>query len=822
MFQFSQIESIVSGKRILFHQDMPVQYLLLDSRKIISPAFSLFFAIKGPRHDGHKYIREIYEKGVRNFIVEEGHAPEAADLPGSNILEVKSSISALQKIAAAHREKFKIPVTAVTGSNGKTIVKEWLSQLLSIDHVVVRSPRSFNSQVGVPLSVWEMDEQHTFGIFEAGISQPGEMENLEKIIRPDIGIFTNIGTAHDEGFESREQKIFEKLKLFASVDMLIYCRDHEEIHEALSRNLPYLKTFTWSFKHPADLQVKRTASGPQGTSLSAEYRKKRFSLFLPFSDEASIENLLHCVSAMLHLGIDPDIIQSRIGNLQPVAMRMEMKEGINGCYVIDDAYNNDLAGLSIALHFLSGQHQKEKKTLILSDLLETGMDEKSLYQNIAGQLKEKNIHRLIGIGKHISRNKDLFDSGASFFPDTDSFLQDFRPEDFFNEMILVKGARVFGFEKIVRQMQYKVHGTVLEVNLDALSHNLNYFRSRLNPGTKIMVMVKAFGYGSGSYDVANLLQFHRVDYLAVAYADEGADLRENGISLPVMVMNPSWQTFDKLIRYNLEPEIYSMKVLNEYAEFLKLHRLRSNVHLKIDTGMNRLGFGEKELEQLIKKIQVTPEITVASIFSHLAGADESAHNDFTVQQIAKFNEAAEMIEKRLGYRTLKHILNSAGIVRFPEAQLDMVRLGIGLYGAGLEGLGGESLQPVGTLKTIISQIRKIKKGETVGYGRKGVAEKDMRIATIAIGYADGFDRRFSNGKGKVMIKGVLCPVIGNVCMDMTMVDISNARAEEGDSVIIFGEEIFIDSQAREIGTISYEILTGVNDRVKRVFYTTEQ
>lgn len=818
MLEINKIVEIVAGSLVCHSENTIIEYLLLDSRKVSIPSSSLFFAIQGVHHDGHRFIGELYHKGIRNFILEK--VPQDLNLfQNCNIILVDDAVCALQQIVEFHRNEFTLPILGITGSNGKTIVKEWLTQLISKDYNVVRSPKSYNSQIGVPLSVWEINDQHQFGIFEAGISRPGEMECLEPIIKPELGIFTNIGPAHDEGFKSREEKIKEKLILFKHSKVIFSCADHKEIANLIKSELPDVKNITWSYKRTGDLIIKDLATEGNIIRIQAVYNKLFLNLALPFSDEASLENLMHCILVLLYLDVKPDEIQSRLNALQKVEMRLELKEGINGCYVIDDTYNNDLAGLTIALNFLDQQKQKEEKTVILSDLLETGRDERHLYSAISDLLLSKGVKKLIGIGPTVTRNGDLIKVKSSFYPDTASFLSDMKPADFSEEIVLVKGARVFKFEEIVKKLQQKVHGTVFEVNLDSLSSNLNFYRSRLGHGTKIMVMVKAFAYGSGSYEVANLLQFHRVDYLAVAYADEGVALREHGVSLPVMVMNPSLSTFDKLFQYNLEPEIYSFKILKEYLEFIKANDIASKIHLKLDTGMRRLGFEEKDLKELVGLLKNTTNIRVASVFTHLAGADEDVHDEFTQSQIEKFKVFTEHLRNELGYSFLRHALNSAGIIRFPGAQMDMVRLGIGLYGVEAGGLMQDQLQPVGTLKTIISQIKEIKKGETVGYGRKGIAERDLRIGTIAIGYADGYDRRFSNGKGKVLIQDKLCPVIGNVCMDMCMIDITDTSAREGDEVVVFGKKPSLKDLSQAIGTIPYEVLTSVGQRVKRVFYS---
>jgi len=810
MVQTGQIAEITGAKVLSFYTALPIQHLLLDSRKIIAPSNSLFFAIKGIRHDGHLFIPNLYKKGIRYFIIEESSKLNPKDFPEASFWQVQSSVTALQKIAAFHRKEFSIPVIGITGSNGKTIVKEWLGQLLNKEFRIVKNPKSYNSQIGVPLSVWEINERHTLGIFEAGISQPDEMQNLELVIRPSIGIFTNVGPAHDEGFKNSEEKISEKLKLFAHTAILFYRKEYTELHKQLA-SFSY-KTFSWSTNEKADLQIIQLEKSTPNTTLKFIYSENTYTLHLPFIDEASIENCITCICLLLYFKFSISEIQNRINTLLPIAMRLELKEGINGCYIIDDTYNNDFSGLTMAVNFLDQQKQRAKKTIILSDLLESGIEEEKLYKQIAGILSQKGISKIIGIGKTISLHKNSFTGkSVSFYDSTEAFLEQLNPEEFENEIILIKGARIFTFEKIVRLLQQKIHGTILEINLDALAHNLNFYRSQLKPDTKIMAMVKAFAYGSGSFDHA--------DYLAVAYADEGVALRDNGITLPVMVMNPSHQSFDKLIQYQLEPELYSFNILNDFLHYLKETKTSVTVHLKLDTGMRRLGFEEKDIKELLEKISNNEYLKIASIFTHLAAADEAVHNGFTFGQLSKFNQMADTIEAKIGYKTIRHALNSAGILRFPEAQMNMVRLGIGLYGVEANGLRQSELETVGTLRTIISQIKKVEPGESVGYSRKGRAEKHASIATIAIGYADGYNRRFGNGVGKVLIHGKLCPIIGNVCMDMCMVDITGISAAEGDEVIVFGENPSILELATQIGTIPYEIITGIGERVKRVFYT---
>ena len=803
---FKDLASICHGTLLQFSEDRPIQTLLIDSRKAVISEGSLFLAMKGERHDGHLFLRELFDLGIRQFIVE--HEIEKTQFQGANILKVNSSLDALQSIAAYHRALFSLPVVGITGSNGKTIIKEWLYQVLLPHLKIVKNPGSYNSQVGVPLSVWQIKEHHQLGIFEAGISKPGEMEILQRIIRPTIGIFTNLGSAHDEGFATLKEKADEKTKLFSACEKVIYCRDHLLIHESLlAKGIPCL---SWGFHDDADIKIIAL----DATTFQIHHRTDIFTIQLPFRDGASKENAFNVMAFMLHRGYKLSVVAERLRILLSVPMRLELKQGINRCTIIDDTYNNDLAGLRISLDFLKNQ-LKAKKSLILSDILQSGLSGDELAKEISGLIASSGIKKLIGIGPSISAHRDLFPDGI-FYPSTSDFLQKLHPDDFANEIILIKGARSFQFEKIVQRLQRKVHGTVMEIDLNEMIHNLNYFKSILRPGTKIMAMVKAFAYGSGSEEVANLLQYHLVDYLGVAYADEGIELRKNNISLPIMVMNPSEESFSSLLEYNLEPEMYNMRILKSLIAFLEDRPC--TIHLKMDTGMHRLGFEASALDAMIPLLRVCKNIRVASVFSHLSGADEKMHDEFSKQQAESFTQVANQLEQALGYRPLRHLLNSPGILRLPQYQFDMVRLGIGLYGVDPTQEGNAHLKPVTSLKTMISQIKTIKAGETIGYGRKGKAENDMMLATLAIGYADGFNRRFSQGNGKVLINGKLAPVMGNVCMDMTMVDITGIPAKEGDEVTIFGNGLPIQQVAKWIDTIPYEILTSTSERVKRVFF----
>lgn len=822
-YSIREICKLIKGEILQFSDESAViTEILTDSRTIISPETSLFFALKTKRNDGQKYIEELYEKGVKNFVLQ-AEPTNPLLLYNANIIVVKNTLTALQLLATAHRSRFDYPVIGITGSNGKTIVKEWLYQLLHESYSIIRSPKSYNSQIGVPLSVWQMRDDHELAIFEAGISEQDEMDKLEAIIKPDIGIFTNIGHAHDENFINRTQKAGEKLKLFAHVKKLVYCIDQKELLEGIIKTglLKNIETLTWSRKSEADLRILNIQKTKTTTSIEGLYHGKNQQIKIPFTDEASIENAIHCWAVLLLLNINHEGIERRMKSLQPLAMRLELKEGINNCSIINDSYSNDIDSLAIALDFLNQQTQHRKKTVILSDIQQSGRSDSHLYKEVSTLLSSKKIDRLVGIGPGISRQAALFDTEKAFFPNTSAFFESYVFNSFSNESILIKGARKFEFERITDALQQKTHETVLEVDLNALVHNLNFYRSKTNGNTKVMAMVKAFSYGSGSFEIANVLQFHNVDYLTVAYADEGVELRKAGIQLPIMVMNPEADSFDAMIRYQLEPEIYSFRILHMLEEALfKLsaepHPL--GIHIKIDTGMHRLGFDPSQADELVNQLTDRKHICIKSVFSHLASADSASGDQFTRHQIQVFKMVSDRIVQAFNYPIIRHIANTAAITRFPEAHFDMVRLGIGLYGIAPFADQQSQLENVSTLKTIISQIKIIPAHETVGYNRRFKAKTDTTIAILPIGYADGLSRALSNGIGHVKVKGIHVPIVGNVCMDMTMIDITGLNVAEGDEVLIFGKELPITQLADEMGTIPYEILTGISQRVKRVYF----
>lgn len=815
------IADIVSGT--LVHQSsatvpVPIEHLLIDSRKVIYPESSVFIAISGTRNNGHHYLNDAYTAGVRNFVVEE----VPSELPGSDVymMKVEDSLLALQQLAAFHRGQFKCPVVGITGSNGKTIVKEWLYHLLKDDVNIIRNPKSFNSQVGVPLSVWGMNEQHQLGLFEAGISTTGEMERLQKIIKPDIGVFTYLGSAHDEGFVSRSEKLDEKLKLFSKAQMLIYCADQQEVTQGVMRLVlsenSGLNVVSWSRTNQDATHRFEVEYRYQYTVITTRKGSQTISINVPFTDEASIVNACTCFAFLMAINrLSTDVLK-RFEELQPVEMRMQLKEGFNNCVIINDSYNADINALQIALDFMEQQSAGYEKAVILSDLLQSGLSEQQLYQNVASLIRQRNVNRFIGIGQALQKYKPLFPAGSLFFEDTSAFIRNFRSLDFNQQIILVKGARKFAFERISSLLEKKVHETVFEINLNAMVHNLNVYRNKLKKGVKLMGMVKAFSYGAGSYEIAKVMEYNRVDYLTVAYADEGVALRKAGIKIPIMVMNPEPVAFDSIIQHNLEPEVYNFFMLEQLVKACNGQEM--SIHIEVDTGMKRLGFDEQELDELIELIHQYPNLRVRSVFSHLAASEEKKHDLFTHEQIQKFERMSDKLKAAFNYPILRHILNSGGIARFPDAQFDMVRLGIGLYGIDPAEKLQKQLQVVGTLKTVISQIRTVKSHETVGYSRKGTVQRDAQIAVVAIGYADGLNRRLGNGKGYMVINGQKAPIVGSICMDMTMIDVTGIACREGDEVIVLGREIDINEVAAKIGTIPYEVLTGVSQRVKRVYF----
>lgn len=811
-----------------------IDWLLTDSRSLSFPEETLFFALATKRNDGARYIGGLYERGVRNFVISESwletHSEELKQWPDANFLVVPQPLKSLQKLAEIHRSQFHIPVIGITGSNGKTIVKEWLHQLLGPDRCLVRSPRSYNSQIGVPLSVWQMSDTDDLAIFEAGISEPGEMRALQNMIKPTIGILTNIGGAHQENFYSTQEKCLEKLSLFKDCDVVIYNGDDEFISNCVAKSMLSAREIAWSCKDmERPLFISKVDKQDTHTVISYRYLDMDNTFTLPFIDDASIENSLNCLAASLYLMLPAEEITRRMAHLEPIAMRLEVKEGKNHCLLINDSYNNDLGALDIALDFLyrrsllsQGGEEKPvpmKRTLILSDILETGQNGPTLYRQVAQLATRRGVDRLIGVGSDISASADRFGMEAVFYPNTAALMQAIERRElaFENEMILIKGARKFGFDVLTELLEKKVHETILEVNLGAMVENLNHYRSFLKPETKMVCMVKASAYGAGSYEVAKTLQEHHVDYLAVAVADEGAELRKAGITTNILIMNPEMTAFKTMFDYKLEPEVYSFHLLDALIKEAEKEGITHYpIHIKLDTGMHRLGFAPSDMEQLIERLSEQNAVIVRSVFSHLVGSDGAQFDAFTRRQIERFEEASSLLQEAFPHKILRHICNSAGIERFPGAQFDMVRLGIGLYG--INPFDNSIMHNVNTLKTTILQIREVPAEDTVGYSRKGRLNRTSRIAAIPIGYADGLNRHLGNGRGYCLVNGQQAPYVGNICMDVCMIDVTDIDCTEGDQVEIFGDHLPITVLSDLLDTIPYEVLTSVSTRVKRVYF----
>ncbi|WP_423130062.1 bifunctional UDP-N-acetylmuramoyl-tripeptide:D-alanyl-D-alanine ligase/alanine racemase [Gaoshiqia sp. Z1-71] len=822
-YQTEEIASLVDG-RFFPAENKPagnkIHTISIDSRTLADGSSCLFFAIKGARHDGHQHLAELYAKGVRNFVVSD-RSISFSNYPEAGFIVVDDSLLALQKLAAAVRRQFSYPVLAITGSNGKTIVKEWLFDLLQQDHKIIRSPKSFNSQVGVPLSVWNMTDQFDLAVFEAGISQPGEMERLARLIAPTVGLFTNIGDAHQENFLNEAEKIDEKLRLFESCRLVICRKDQELVHQRIQlKNFgTSTRLFCWSLTDPgADLFIQPERTG-KATRLSFQFKQEHKDVEIPFDDDASVENACHALAFMVAENLLNERVLSGFSSLHAIAMRLELKQGINNCLLVNDYYNSDINSLEIALQFLNRQAAPGKRvqTLILSDIRQSGFSSGELARVVARLVLLYRIDRLIGIGEELWKHQALFSDQAMFYRSTDEFMAHYRPSSFSDECILLKGAREFRFERIAAVLQKKFHETQLEINLNALTENLNRYKALLKPKTKVMVMVKAFSYGSGTIEIARTLEFQQVDYLAVAVADEGLELRQAGIETPVIVMNPEEHSFEMMLEYRLEPNIYSKEVFLLFDQAARRMAVQDYpVHLKIETGMHRLGFSsEEELREIAARVPSEGRLRIQSVFSHLAASDDPEQDEFTRGQYRHYMDLSELVVRSQPNQVIRHLLNSAGIERFPDLQLDMVRLGIGLYGVAQS--GAVQAETVARWTTIVSQVKQVEPGETVGYSRKGQVDRTSSIAIIPVGYADGYDRRLSNGAGWVWINGRACPVIGNICMDMTMIDITGLDVKAGDQVELMGEHIRLEELARWMGTIPYEALTGISQRVRRVY-----
>lgn len=810
-YSLSQIAHI-TGSSLQGNGDLLVTNVQTDSRNFAIAQHTIFLAIVGKQRNAHAFVAQLYEQGQRVFWVQEGE--DFPQFANAHYIISRSTLAAFQALMRHYREQFSAPLVAITGSNGKTIVKEWLYHILKQEMAVLRSPKSYNSQIGVPLSLMLLGNNYKAAIMEAGISQCGEMEHLQKMLQPTIGIFTTIGDAHQENFHSMEEKVIEKMKLFSHCQKLVYCADYELIHKH-AQLLPCTERVAWSFANNAPIRVSFLPQFERSI-ITIDWNGAKEQFTIPFNDRASIENAVHCFVCAQLLQKSENMAQY-FSDLPQIAMRLEQIAGTNNCTIINDSYNSDLQSISIALQFLSQQKQHSKKTLILSDVKQSGIAKTALYQSIAEQIKQYNIQTVIGVGNDVSEYLQRYIAHGNYFQSTAELLARINEFQFTNETILLKAAREYEFEKIAQKLELQMHQTVLEINLNALIHNLNYFKSQLAPATKIMIMVKAFSYGSGSYEIANILQHQGVDYLAVAFIDEGIELRNAGIRIPIVVMNPEYGMLSQLFEYNLEPNIHNFNVLAELAEFQKTNKLSQlPIHIKLDTGMARYGFRENDIEQLLQQLSAIPNCRVQSVFSHLVGSDDERFDEFSHQQIELFSRLSETVQNAFDYSIMRHILNSAGIERFAQSQFDMVRLGIGLYG--ISAVHQENCMHVNTLKTCISDIRTMESGETVGYSRNGKILRPSKIAVLPIGYADGLRRKLGNGVGNVLIGNQLAPIIGNVCMDATMIDITGIETSIGSEVILFGSELPITDMAEKLETIPYEVITSISRRVKRVYF----
>lgn len=819
-YTVNRIKDII-GARLHGRGDAVIDCLLTDSRSLSFASETLFFCLRSAHGNGENYVPELYDAGVRNFVVSESFDMDAA-YQDASYLQVSDVLEALQKLASEHRNAFRIPVVGITGSNGKTIVKEWLNHLLRDAFSIVRSPRSYNSQIGVPLSVWQMQEKDELAIFEAGISQAGEMERVERIIRPTIGVFTNLGGAHQENFSSLRQKCLEKLRLFKDSGLIIYCKDDDLLQECMTSRYPDSRLMGYSrTDQGAALFIREVEKESSSSTVTYTYKGRESRYHIPFANDALIEDSILCLATGLALGASPEMIEKGMQGLQPLAMRLEVMEGMNGCQIVNDSYSLDFASLDIALDFLSRRVSGKalKPTLVLSDFMESGRMSAELYREVARLLERRGLHRLIGVGPEITANAREFHMERTFFPSTEALLQAYQEGrfTFSSEMILINGARAFRLERLSEMIAKKVHETTMEINLSALAQNVDYYRNFLRPETKMVCMVKASAYGCGAVEVSRTLQDKGVEYLAVAVADEGAELRNSGIRTHIMVMNPEFSAFKTIFDYHLEPEIYSFSLLEAFITAARREGITHYpVHLKLDTGMHRLGFAPGEIQGLVDLLLRQDAVMPVSVFSHFVGSDSSQFDEFTKKQIAIFDESSAQIVSRFPHRILRHICNSAGIERCSDVQYEMVRLGLGLYG--IDPIDNRVLHNVSTLKTTILQIHDVPADETVGYSRRGVLSRDSRIASIPIGYADGLNRHLGRGNCYCLVGGRKAPYVGNICMDVCMIDVTDIDCKEGDSVEIFGENLPVTVLSDVLDTIPYEVLTGISTRVKRVYY----
>ena len=828
IYTIEKVTTLIGARRY-GDRDANIGFILTDSRSLCFPEETLFFALKSERNDGHNYIPELYRRGVKNFVVTDVPKGYASDYPEANFLKVVNTLEALQRLAERHRDEFDIPIVGITGSNGKTMVKEWLYQLLSSSMYVTRSPRSYNSQIGVPLSVWLMTEQTQVRVFEAGISMPGEMLALRDIIQPTIAILTNIGEAHQRNFESKAEKCREKLVLFHDAQTVVYNADDEIVRNELEKvdevlpNGEVQERLGWSLQDKKSAMfIKSIEKKETQTQIKYIYKGGEESEYvIPFIDEASVFNSIACAIVALKLGLSAEELNKRMQQLEPIAMRLEVKVGQHGCTLINDSYNSDINSLDIALDFMNRRpdHKGCRHTLILSDIQQSGEAAEQLYAEVSNLARKRGVVKFIGIGPEISsQSAQIQIAEKFFFNSVEQFIHSEVFQSLRDEVILLKGARQFGFDQITELLVQKVHETTLEVNLNAVVKNLNYYRSFMKPDTKLVCMIKADGYGAGAVEIAKTLQDHRVDYLAVAVADEGATLRRNGITSNIMIMNPEMTAFKTMFDYDLEPEVYSFRLLEALIKAAEKEGITGfPVHIKLDTGMHRLGFDPKnDMDRLIDRLKHQNAIIPRSVFSHFVGSDSDDFDEFSAKQFALFDEGSKKLQSAFEHKIIRHIDNSAGIEHFPERQLDMCRLGLGLYG--INSRNNETIHNVSTLKTTILQLRNVPAGDSIGYSRKTILDKDSVIAAIPIGYADGLNRHLGNRHGYCLVNGKKAEYVGNICMDVCMIDVTGIDCKEGDSVEIFGDHLPVTVLSDILDTIPYEVMTGISNRVKRIYF----
>lgn len=814
-YKITEIASLIGGKFInpeIYEND--ISNVIYDSRKISFPKNSIFIALTGNRVDGHDFIKSAYAKGIRNFLTSK--PIDLSDYKNSNFISINDTLKSLQLLAQKHRAQYKYPVLAITGSNGKTTVKEWLSKALSKKYKIVKSPKSFNSQLGVALSVLQMDKKHDFAIIEAGISTAGEMQNLQRMIQANYGILTNIGDAHSAGFISKNEKLKEKIILFKTCSQVIFNADDKLITTAISDQITGIKC-SWGTAEKNKIRVASIKKESTYSYIKLHYKGAKYNFNIPFQTTDLIENAMHVITFLLLDGFDEETIQQELNEINPIANRLEIKEGIYNSLLINDTYSSDLASMQMAMEYQDLHHADKGKILIFSDF-DQQLDKEKIFLQLNELLIEKKIETAIGIGIEDTYKKIFSTNSTAFYDSAGQFLKDYNSIKIKDKCVLIKGARKFKLEVIYAHLSKQIHETILETDFSAMANNLNYYKSKLNEKTKVMAVVKAEAYGSGSIQVAQFLEHQKIDYLAVALVDEAIKIRNEGCSLPLMIFNTGSSSVETLLKYNLEPEVYSFELLHSITRAAERLNAVINIHLKIDTGMNRLGFKLEEISELNSILKKCNLVKVKSIFSHLAASENSDFDDFTLSQFKQFDNAYSQVCDAICDKPIKHILNTAGTIRFPEYQYDMVRIGLGLYGIDETGLSEAHLEKVHTLKSSIIQIKSLKKGETTGYSRSGKAEQDMRIAIVNIGYADGLMRGAGNGNYHPLVNDQACKIVGNICMDVCMVDITGySNVNVGDTVEFFGKSLDIKELATACNTISYEIISRIAPRIKRLY-----